>query len=103
MGAVTNNFTFNEENGIFVSEFTVTKDFNLHIEKEESGFLFVQQRTSESGDYDSIKGADFPYEDMVVDYDFVGAIYPKHIRVVSKSYPKRAFITPESAMESNIA
>jgi hypothetical protein len=83
---------YNDGNGYSV-KFAVTADFNLHIEKEGNGFLYVQQRTSEFGAYDSIAGADFAPQDKVIDYDFSGAIYPKSIWVRSEVEPTLAIVT----------
>lgn len=85
------NFTENE--GKYVAEVKVTADFNLHIEREGSGFLNVSVRTTEDGAYDSVKGASFNYADPVVDCDFTGVIYPKYIKIVSKVQPTKAVIT----------
>ena len=85
--------TFNQVGDKYVAEFEATTDFNLHIERSESGFLFVNQRTTSSGAYDSVKGASFNYNDAVVDMDFTGAIYPKYIQVVSKVMPTMAIVT----------
>jgi hypothetical protein len=85
--------TFNQVGDKYVAEFEATTDFNLHIERNESGFLYVNQRTTSSGAYDSIKGASFNYGDAVVDMDFTGAIYPKYIQVVSKVMPTLAVVT----------
>ena len=76
--------SFVKEGGKYSSEFEVTADFNLHIERDTKGFLFVQQRTASSGQYDSIQGANFTSIDHVIDIDFVGAVYPKWIKVVSE-------------------
>lgn len=85
------NFTENE--GKYVAEVKVTADFNLHVEREGSGFLNVSVRTTEDGAYDSVKGASFNYADPVVDCDFTGVIYPKYIKIVSKVQPTKAVIT----------
>lgn len=85
------NFTGNE--GKYVAEVKVTADFNLHIEREGSGFWNVSVRTTEDGAYDSVKGASFNYADPVVDCDFTGVIYPKYIKIVSKVQPTKAVIT----------
>jgi hypothetical protein len=77
----------------WVAEFSVTDDFNLHIEREESGYLIVNKRTTASGKYDSIKGSSFNYGDPVVDVDFSFPVYPKQIQVVSKVLPTMAVVT----------
>lgn len=87
--------TFIKQGDKYVAEFEVTSDFNLHIERDvkEGGFLFVNQRTSKEGQYDSVRGASFNYGDPVVDIDFTGMIYPKYIQVVSKVLPTMAVVT----------
>ena len=77
----------------WVAEFSVTDDFNLHIEREESGYLIVNQRTTAEGKYDSIRDGSFNYSDPVVDIDFTGVIYPKYIQVISKVEPTYAEVT----------
>lgn len=85
--------SFTKEGGRHSVEFQATADFNLHIERDTNGFLFVQQRTASSGQYDSIQGANFTHSDRVVDIDFVGAVYPKWIKIVSESEPTMAVVT----------
>ena len=87
------NFTENE--GKYIAEVKVTADFNLHIEREGSGFFNVSVRTTEDGAYDSVKGASFNYADPVVDCDFTGVIYPKYIKILSKVQPTKAVITSD--------
>lgn len=77
----------------WVAEFSVTDDFNLYIEREESGYLIVNQRTTAEGKYDSIRDGSFNYGDPVVDIDFTGVIYPKYIQVISKVEPTYAEVT----------
>ena len=84
---------FKKKGSKYEAEITVSSDFNLHIEREQSGVLYVQQRTSENGAFDSISGANFGQTDTVIDYDFVGSIYPKHIKVVSGVLPTMAVVT----------
>lgn len=84
--------SFVKEGGKYSAEFEVTADFNLHIERDTNGFLFVQQRTASSGQYDSIQGANFTPSDRVVDIDFVGAVYPKWIKIVSEVEPTMAVV-----------
>lgn len=87
--------TFIKQGDKYVAEFEVTSDFNLHIERDvkEGGFLFVNQRTSKEGQYDSVGGASFNYGDPVVDIDFTGLVYPKYIQVISKVLPTKAEVT----------
>lgn len=86
---------FEKQGTKWVAEFEVTSDFNLHIEREEAGFLFVQQRTTDDGEYDSVNGANFSPSDGVIDMDFVALVYPKYIKVVSEAEVTRAVVLPE--------
>ena len=82
-----------EKNGTrWVALFDATSDFNLHIEKGD-GFLFIYQRTTDSGQYDSIKDARFNNVDKIIDIDFTAIVYPKHIKVECASLPEIAVIT----------
>lgn len=87
------NLNFTNVGEKWVAEFSVTDDFNLHIEREESGYLIVNQRTTAEGKYDSIRDGSFNYGDPVVDIDFTGVIYPKYIQVISKVEPTYAEVT----------
>lgn len=93
---------FEKQGTKWVAEFKVTGDFNLHIEREEKGFLFVQQRTTSDGEYDSVKESNFSPSDGVIDMDFVALVYPKWIKVVSESEPTMAVVLPEGVAEPNI-
>lgn len=83
----------NYQPGLWLSEFEVTQDFNLHIERVDSGYLYIKQRSTPKGLFDNIKGASFDHADPVVDVDFVGTIYPKYIQIVSKVEPTYAEVT----------
>lgn len=91
---------FVKQGSRYIAEFQTTGDFNLHIERKESGFLYVNQRTTASGKYDSIRGTSFNYGDPVVDVDFVGTIYPKYIQVVSKVMPTMAEVTSQGEVNA---
>lgn len=84
---------FVKQGSRYIAEFQTTGDYNLHIEREESGYLYVNQRTPDTGKYDSVNGASFNYSDKVVDVDFTCIVCPKHIQVVSKVLPTMAIVT----------
>lgn len=87
------NLHFERRNGYFISEFEVTNDFNLHIEKDPTGQFLVYQRTA-GGAYDLV--ADFGKnkgDDPVIDYDFSALVYPKYIQIKSSVDPVIATIT----------
>jgi hypothetical protein len=90
---------FVKQGSRYIAEFQTTGDFNLHIEREESGYLYVNQRTPDTGKYDSIKGTSFNYGDSVVDVDFSFLVYPKQIQVVSKVLPTMAVVTASEGGE----
>lgn len=89
------DLTFNKDGGSFVAEFVATADFNLHIEKS-GGDIRIMQKTTENGKYDSIDGLYIPAGNPVIDYDFVGAVYPKYIKIVSEVEPTMAEVTETS-------
>lgn len=97
------NLNFTKVGSKYVAEFEAESDFNLHIERNESGFLFVNQRTTASGKYDSIRGgASFNYGDPVVDVDFTSVVYPKWVQVVSKVEPIRAEVNFAKSTEDYV-
>lgn len=75
--------TFTKNNNQWVAEFEATADFNLHIERNDVGTLGIYQRTTATGEYAPIQGAVLQLG-KTFDADFVGAIYPKYIKVVSQ-------------------
>jgi hypothetical protein len=89
------DLNFELQGGYFISEFEVTSDFNLHIEKDPIGQFIVYQRTA-GGAYDLV--ADFGKnkgDDPVIDYDFSALVYPKYIQIKSSVKPVVATITTD--------
>lgn len=79
------NFAETIEGKEWVAEFEAPSDFNLHIERADSGSLVVSQRGTASGEYETafVKGM---YEGgIVIDCDFGALVYPKWIKVTSSS------------------
>ena len=74
--------TFNKVNNVYVCEFEVNGDFNLHIEKDGNGSVTMYQRGTPEGIYDmtSVKMA---YGDTVLDTDITALVYPKYIKLES--------------------
>lgn len=83
---------FTKEGSKWVVEFQVTSDFNLHIERESNGDIFFYQRTTSAGDYDSIHIVPAIY-DKVFDSDFTASVFPKWIKIISKSPVTNAVLT----------
>lgn len=84
--------TFTKINNKYVSEFQVTSDFNLHLERSEGGTLNIEQRTAQ-GQYVAVKDAKFPLRDKVIDCDFSALVYPKYIKIISDINPTLAVVT----------
>ena len=79
--------SFTNEGSKYVCEFEVSSDFNLHLERDKGGFLFLYQRSSDGGSYDSVGDAKFAPHDSIIDYDCTALVYPKFIKVVSEVEP----------------
>lgn len=85
--------TFNKEGSIYVSEFQVDSDFNLHLEKGV-GFVKAYQRTA--GDkFALIKDFGNHNGDHVIDVDIVGTVYPKYMKIECEVNPTVAQVTFE--------
>lgn len=81
--------TFENLNGLYVAEFEVTSNCNIHIERERRGGFTISQRGTKQGKYAYI--ADENYDDRTtIDVDMLGNIYPKYIKITSASKPTYA-------------
>lgn len=88
------NFTMNEKNGSWESEFKVESDFNLHIEGVAEGNVRVGQRGTPSGKYADVRSATpYPSFSYAYDFDFSALVYPKWIKVVCPNEPEVAVVT----------
>lgn len=85
---------FNKDDNKWVAEFEVSADFNLHIEKAQIGYLYMQQRST-SGKWDSVHKFQVADSDYIVDYDFAALVYPKQIRLVSEYAPTMCALTSD--------
>jgi hypothetical protein len=77
----------------WVSEFEVTSDFNLHIERISGGRFLVYQKSVADGEYDLVDDLGYKDHKAVIDMDFVGLVYPKYIKVVSESEVTMGIVT----------
>lgn len=89
--------TFSKSGEVYVAEFSVTGDFNLHIEGVTAGDVLISQRGTASGLYarvTRVKSVN-PYysHEKVYDYDFSAAVYPKYIKVTCPENPTSATVT----------
>lgn len=79
---------FTKDGEKFISEFTATADFNLHLEGVVEGNVKVYQRSTAGGEYAYVRGATpYPSFSDVYDYDFSALVYPKSIKVVTNVEP----------------
>lgn len=85
---------FTKQGKNYVAEFEVNADFNLHIEKSRSGYLYMQQRST-SGKWDSVRNFQATDSDYIIDYDFTALVYPKQIRLVSEYAPTMCVLTSD--------
>lgn len=85
--------TFNKTEHGYEAEFSVTADFNLHLERKQGGDFEIYQRTGDSGKYAHIDNLGWVRGKDVFDIDFAGLLYPKYIKVVSEGEPTTAVVT----------
>ena len=83
--------TFTKEGDKYITTFTASSDFNLHIEKS-GGRVVVFQTSVYDGKYDSISGAIIAETDGVFDSDFTALVYPKYIKIVADKQPTIAIV-----------
>lgn len=92
--------TFTKTNNLFISEFQVNSDFNLHVEREEHGIFNIFQRTISSGKYALVNHEQELDNKSVIDYDFTSLIYPKYIKIISSTEPILSEIISEGEVAS---
>lgn len=73
-------------------EFEASSDFSIHIERPEGGRFLVYQKSVANGKYSLVDGVGYQDYKDVIDIDFVGAVYPKWIKVVSEVEPTMAVV-----------
>lgn len=77
----------------WVSEFEVTSDFNLHVERVSGGRFLVYQKSVADGEYDLVDGLGYKDHKDTIDMDFVALVYPKWIKVVSEAEVTMGIVT----------
>lgn len=87
--------TFNNNDSVYVSEFKVDSDFNLHVERDELGKFIIWVKTTPVGNYAKVNHEENLDDLYVIDYNFTGTVYPKYIKIVSKVEPTYAAITTD--------
>jgi hypothetical protein len=68
----------------WVAEFVAPSNFNLHLEREKNGYIIVQQRGTDSGEYYSAYAESTYDGQKVFDCDFGALVYPKWIKIISE-------------------
>lgn len=86
---------FNKKGNEYIAEFKVTGDFSLHVERDEAGRFDIYQRTTQDGEYASIENLKYQYGKKIIDYDFIGYVYPKNIKIISRSKPTYAAVVSD--------
>lgn len=91
---------FNKVGSRWEAEFEATGNFNLHIERKKAGGLAIYQKASADDKYatDSSWSDNAP---AVVNKDFSMLIYPKMIKVTSRSEPIQGIVTMEGEGSSS--
>lgn len=87
------DLNFNKNGSEYVAEFEATEGLNLRVEKSKSRRLDIYQRTNQDGEYTSIENLKYQYDKKVIDYDSVGYIYPKNIKIISRFEPTTTVVT----------
>ena len=86
------DITFTKKNNLWVAEFQVSGNFNLHLERVESGSIRISQKTAGNG-YALINDAHSLYSQLVIDVDIQGIVFPKTIQISSVVKPTVAIVT----------
>ena len=92
----TQTLTFVKVGEEYVAAFETTADFALHLERPEAGSLTLGVSSVKDGDFARVENLSSRVRyQTVFDYDFLGGIYPKYIRVASETEPTMAVVTSE--------
>lgn len=85
--------TFTKVGNEWVAEFEAPSDFNLHIEREDSGIILINQRGVPYGEYAFSFMRGLKEGKKVFDQDFGALVYPKYIQVISSSKVLKGVVT----------
>lgn len=73
-------------------EFEASSDFNINIERPSDGYFLIFQKSTPNGKYTEVNNVYDLESKTIIDIDFVGAVYPKWIKVVSEVEPTMAVV-----------
>lgn len=83
-----------DAHGMWVSEFEVNSDFNLHIERTKGGIISLYQRTT-GGGWDHVDAFEYVRHQASIDFDCAALVYPKWCKIESEVEPSYAAITTD--------
>lgn len=83
---------FNKVDNFWVAQFQAADDFNLHLERDTEGSLYVMQKTA-GEKYEIVNNTGWLDKRLVYDQDFTGVVYPKTIMIKSLVKPQVAIVT----------
>lgn len=83
-----------DAHGMWVSEFEVSSDFNLHIERTKGGIISLYQRTN-GGGWDHVDAFEYVRHQASIDFDCAALVYPKWCKIESEVEPSYAAITTD--------
>ena len=86
---------FKQEGELYVAEFKVEGNFNLHLERNKEGRLDIYQKTA-GEKYVYISEIGWLGKVMAYDNDFEASVYPKTIKIVSTTPISVAIVTSAS-------
>lgn len=83
------NFSQDATSGLWIATATVNGDFNVHVEREQPGYFGIDVKTTNASNSNYVN-KHLAEQDLVIDVDFHGAVYPKYVQIVSNTQPKAA-------------
>lgn len=74
-------------NGDYEATATVTKDWCLHLERQADGGLYIYQKAQGTNNYGACALPEHfkNRAGKVIDYDFSNGVYPKDIKIISRT------------------
>lgn len=77
------NVEFTKTGEVYRGEFTVTSDFNIHIEKETAGDCCLYVKGVVDGQYASAVLPSNYLFNKIIDFDLSALVYPKYVLIQS--------------------
>lgn len=86
------NITFNKVGDVYVAEFKVVANFNLHIE-QRGGIVEMFQTSVEGARYAYVTALNISKYDEVIDKGCEALVYPLWIKLECRVQPTKAVVT----------